>query len=61
VDNLDDAVRATEAATRLDRRRVRRRFEERFSVERMARDYVAVYKRLARVAPAAESMEVSYG
>jgi hypothetical protein len=27
----------------LDRRAIRRRFEERFSVERMARDYVTLY------------------
>jgi hypothetical protein len=30
----------------LDRRKVRRRFEERFTARRMASDYVRVYRRL---------------
>ena len=32
----------------LDRRKVRRRFEERFSATRMAKDYLAVYRSLLR-------------
>jgi hypothetical protein len=32
----------------LDRRLVRRRFDERFTASRMARDYVKVYRNLAR-------------
>jgi hypothetical protein len=32
----------------LDRGRVRRRFEQRFTAGRMARDYVAIYRRLLR-------------
>ena len=47
VDSMDDAVRATREAVRLDRRRSRRRFEARFSQTRMAREYLAVYERLA--------------
>jgi len=43
VDNVGAAVAAVPRATALDRSRVRRRFEERFSVERMARDYVELY------------------
>jgi hypothetical protein len=31
----------------LDRQLVRRRFEQRFSVERMARDYLRIYRELA--------------
>jgi glycosyltransferase involved in cell wall biosynthesis len=31
----------------LDRRRVRARFEERFTARRMAQDYVALYDRIA--------------
>jgi glycosyltransferase involved in cell wall biosynthesis len=46
VDDLDAAVRATEAAGELDRRRVRERFEARFGASRMAADYLAVYERL---------------
>jgi glycosyltransferase involved in cell wall biosynthesis len=46
VDSIDAAVHAVGAAFRLDRAAVRRRFEERFTADRMARDYVAVYRRL---------------
>ncbi len=46
VDNMDDAVRAVRWAGELDRRRCRTAFETRFSAERMAHDYLAVYKRL---------------
>jgi len=31
-----------------DRRKVRRRFEERFTATRMAKDYLAVYRSLLR-------------
>jgi glycosyltransferase involved in cell wall biosynthesis len=41
------AVGAIERLDRIDRAAVRRRFEERFTAERMARDYLAVYRRLA--------------
>jgi glycosyltransferase involved in cell wall biosynthesis len=46
VDGLEQAVRMLGRVLALDRGRVRRRFEERFSVERMARDYVKIYERL---------------
>jgi glycosyltransferase involved in cell wall biosynthesis len=46
VDRMDDAVCALERVLQLDRAGVRRRFEERFCVSRMARDYVNVYERL---------------
>jgi glycosyltransferase involved in cell wall biosynthesis len=46
VENLDDAVRATEAVTELDRNHVREAFDARFSASRMAADYLAVYERL---------------
>ena len=44
VDSVDAAVAAVPRAAALDRSRVRRCFEERFSVERMARDYVELYE-----------------
>jgi len=44
VENVDEAVAAVPLAKALDRVAIRRRFEERFSVERMARDYVASYE-----------------
>jgi glycosyltransferase involved in cell wall biosynthesis len=43
VDSIGEAVAAVSQAISLDRRAIRRRFEERFSVERMARDYVELY------------------
>jgi len=46
VDSIDEAVAAVPRALALDRRRVRARFEERFSAERMARDYLSVYRAL---------------
>ena len=46
VDSIEAAVAALPLALDLDRTGVRRRFEERFSAARMARDYLAVYRRL---------------
>jgi glycosyltransferase involved in cell wall biosynthesis len=48
VDSVDEAVRVLPDVIRLDRRAVRRRFEERFSAARMASDYISVYYRLRR-------------
>ena len=48
VDNVDEAVTAVPLAKALDRVAIRRRFEERFSVERMARDYLALYDTVLR-------------
>lgn len=47
VDDHPSAVRALRRACELDRARVRRRFEERFTAERMALDHEALYARLA--------------
>jgi glycosyltransferase involved in cell wall biosynthesis len=44
VETVDDAIRATREAGRLDRRQCRETFERRFSVTRMASDYLALYK-----------------
>ena len=46
VDSIDDAVAAVPRVLRLDRSAVRERFDERFGVERMARDYLAIYEGL---------------
>ena len=48
VDSIDEAVAAIPLAKAIDRGTIRRRFEERFSVERMARDYVALYGEVLR-------------
>jgi glycosyltransferase involved in cell wall biosynthesis len=46
VDSMDEAIGKLGSVLALDRGRVRRRFEERFSVTRMAHDYVKIYTRL---------------
>jgi glycosyltransferase involved in cell wall biosynthesis len=47
VEDEDEAVIAVKRLRMLNRRMVRARFEERFSVERMARDYLDLYNELA--------------
>ena len=47
VASESEAVAALARAATLDRARVRRAFEERFSALRMARDYLQIYERLA--------------
>ena len=46
VDDIDGAVEAVGRLDEIDRGRCRAVFEERFTVARMARDYLAVYERL---------------
>jgi glycosyltransferase involved in cell wall biosynthesis len=46
VDNEDEAVDAVGRLSTLDRTRVRRVFEDRFTAHRMAKDYLAVYRQL---------------
>lgn len=47
VDDVDDAVRAVERLGELDRARCRRAFDVRFTADRMAHDYLRVYRTLA--------------
>jgi glycosyltransferase involved in cell wall biosynthesis len=49
VRDIDDAVAAVKKVDGLDRAAVRRTFEARFTADRMARDYVQIYRRLAGV------------
>jgi glycosyltransferase involved in cell wall biosynthesis len=51
VDNQEEAVAAVSTIDGLDRARVRRCFDERFTAEIMARNYIELYERLARKAP----------
>jgi glycosyltransferase involved in cell wall biosynthesis len=46
VDGIEEAILALPHVVALDRRAVRRRFEDRFSSTRMAKDYLRVYKSL---------------
>jgi glycosyltransferase involved in cell wall biosynthesis len=48
VGTLDEAIVALPHMALLDRRKVRRRFEERFSSRRMATDYLRIYRTLLR-------------
>jgi glycosyltransferase involved in cell wall biosynthesis len=48
VGTMDEAVRMLPQVLALDRRAVRRRFEQRFSSARMATDYVALYRSLLK-------------
>lgn len=45
VSNIDEAVLAVSSVPTLDRARVRHTFEQRFTVERMTRNYVDLYHR----------------
>ncbi|CCM78339.1 glycosyltransferase family 4 protein [Rhizobium mesoamericanum] len=49
VDSVTEAVENVEWALRLDRRKVRATFEKRFTAERMARDYLNIYRKLPGV------------
>jgi glycosyltransferase involved in cell wall biosynthesis len=46
VDDVAAAAAAVPLAKQLDRRAIRKRFEERFTAERMARDYLTLYQRV---------------
>ena len=48
VDTVEEAIVALPRVLALDRRAVRRRFEERFSATRMAKDYLGVYRSLLK-------------
>ncbi len=47
VDSIDGAVAAVHRARSLDRHAIRAEFQQRFSVERMTRDYLTIYRRVA--------------
>ncbi len=46
VESIEEAVDAVRRVSMLDRADVRARFEQRFSAERMARDYLEVYRKV---------------
>jgi len=48
VDSEEEAIRKLPQVFSLDRRSVRRRFEERFSATRMAKDYIQIYRSLMK-------------
>jgi len=48
-DTLDDMVKAVDRLPSINRQHCRDAFEERFTVQRMAEDYLALYERIAAV------------
>jgi glycosyltransferase involved in cell wall biosynthesis len=48
VESIEEGISALPHVMALDRRAVRRRFEERFSASRMAKDYVGIYRSLLK-------------
>jgi glycosyltransferase involved in cell wall biosynthesis len=48
VADLEGAVKAAKRIAEIDRRKCRRWFEQHFSAERMAQDYVNIYQRVVR-------------
>jgi glycosyltransferase involved in cell wall biosynthesis len=52
VESIDEAVAAVHRLDDLDRQTVRRQFEKRFTVDKMAAKYLAVYESLREGAPA---------
>ena len=46
VETVEEAIAALPGVMGLDRKKVRQRFEQRFSATRMAKDYVGVYRSL---------------
>ena len=51
VEGEEEAVAATDRLSRLSRGAIRRRFEERFTARRMAREYLNVYRSLIEKRP----------
>jgi len=48
IEDVEEAVQAVKKVDQLSRKRCREVFEERFSVTRMAKDYVKIYKKLIK-------------
>ncbi|WFU11596.1 glycosyltransferase family 4 protein (plasmid) [Rhizobium sp. CB3090] len=61
VDTVTEAVKSVEWALKLDRRRVRATFEKRFTVGRMARDYLDIYRQLSGIRTKSASLHPSNG
>jgi glycosyltransferase involved in cell wall biosynthesis len=52
VEDVNGAIGAVDRLAHLSRKKIRQRFEQRFTARRMAHDYLAVYRRLMdKIAP----------
>jgi len=57
-ETIDELTAAVEKVGTLDRSRCRQVFDQRFTVERMATDYLALYEKIIHAKPAAKSWTV---
>ncbi len=48
VESMDEALKAVENISSISRRRCREVFEKRFTAERMAQDYLSIYRRIIK-------------
>jgi glycosyltransferase involved in cell wall biosynthesis len=58
VETIDEAIAALPRVIALDRKKVRQRFDQRFSATRMAKDYVGIYRSLLAASAAREPQEI---
>ncbi|HEY6024828.1 MAG TPA: glycosyltransferase family 4 protein [Pseudolabrys sp.] len=58
VETMDEAIAAVPRVIALDRKKVRQRFDQRFSATRMAKDYVGIYRSLLAASAAREPQEI---
>ena len=58
VETMEEAIAALPRVIGLDRKKVRQRFEQRFSATRMAKDYVGIYRSLLLTSTAHEQQDV---
>jgi len=61
VSSVEEAVGRVDDAARLDRAVIRAIFEKRFSAERMARDYLSIYSRMAEPTPLKPRLQLVNG
>jgi glycosyltransferase involved in cell wall biosynthesis len=59
VETVEEAINALPRVMALDRKKIRHRFEQRFSATRMAKDYVKIYRSLLASPQAREADEAS--
>jgi glycosyltransferase involved in cell wall biosynthesis len=60
VDSEEEAVAELQEILSYDRRAVRRRFEEKFTATRMAKNYVSTYLNLSRTRPTEDKAQVAW-
>lgn len=61
VETMEEAIAAVPRIIALDRKKVRQRFQQRFSATRMAQDYVAVYRSLLASSASVDSEQQDIG